>query len=133
MACDIFIMLRIHSTHAGEDMCVTLLRCNRCPRNTCEVAIRKGKRKYECPPSSLEPPSGYILASFWKHFGISLVSFCIHFGIILEVSVRHRKWTHFGASQGSGPEPTLTGNFPVKALKMEMTFLTGNSRVKEGH
>ena len=74
---------------------------------------------------------GIILETFWHQFVIILYSFWYHFGIILEVSVRHRKWTHFGASQGSGPEPTLTGDFPVKAYKIEMTFLTGNFRVKE--
>ena len=78
------------------------------------------------------------LRTFWihfamicSHFGISLVSFFIHFGIILEVSVRHRKSIHFGAFQGSGLGLPLTGNFLVKALKMEMTVLTRDFLVEE--
>ena len=69
----------------GGCVFVTLPRCNRCSRNTCEVDIRKDKRKYGmywCLPSSLEALPGHILALVWNHFGISLVSFCIHFGII---------------------------------------------------
>ena len=45
--------------------------------------------------------------------------------------MRHRKSNHFGAFQGSGLGPPLTGNFLVKALKMEMTVLTRDFLVEE--
>ena len=126
-ACDFLITYVENSlVERRNHMCLTLVCCDRCSSNQCEVDIWCQSGHMVCvvvnPPSlknllerfwdhfgtilvSLWYHFGIILVSFWNHFGIIMHSFWYHFGIILEVSVRHRKSIHFGAFQGSGREP----------------------------
>ena len=115
-------MLRIPSTDAGGDVCL-----EHCDATAVAQGTHVKSTVWYVLVSTLLARSiswthfGIGLESFWQQFGMILYSCWYHFCIILEVSVRRRKWIHFGARQRSGPEPTLTGNFPVKALEMEIT------------
>ena len=138
-ACD-FLITYVENSLVGRrnHMCLTLVCCDRCSSNQCEVDIWCQSGHMVCvvvnPPSlknllkRLWDHFGTILVSLWYHLGINLASFrhqfriifysfWYHFGIILEVSVRHRKSTHFGAFQGSGLEPSQQGISLLRSLK----------------
>ena len=145
-ACD-FLITYVENSLVGRrnHMCLTLVCCDRCSSNQCEVDIWCHSGHMVCVV--VNPPRlknllerfwdhfGTILVSVWYQFGIILVSFWNHFGIIM-VSFWRYQWDIenrfiLELSREVAWDPPLTGNFLVKALKMEMTVWTRDFLVKE--